>query len=89
MFVFVLSAYDVRSGRAVQAARMLGAAETPHRVYQNVGFPWELRLYDETLQAAQVALAEEAFRSAWEEGQAIPFLQAFDLFLEEFVQSFQ
>ncbi len=34
-----------------------------------------------------MALAEEAFRSAWEEGQAIGFEKAFDLFLEELIQA--
>ncbi len=50
-------------------------------------FPWEMKLHEEMIQSARLALGEEAFRTAWEEGQAMTFDQAFESFLEEFLRS--
>jgi tetratricopeptide (TPR) repeat protein len=87
VFLDILSAYTVLSGDAVQGAKILGAFDSTFEKFKNLGFPWELRLHEEMIHTARLNLSEEAFHCAWETGQAMGFLQAFDSFLEEFIRS--
>ncbi len=87
VFLDILSAYMVRSGSVHQAARILRAVDPTLQRLRNIVFPWEMKLHEEMIQSARLALGEEAFRTAWEEGQAMTFDQAFESFLEEFLRS--
>lgn len=86
-FLAVLSTYALGAGEAAQSARISGAIDAVYQVYKNLQVPWQTRIHVEAQQASRLALGEEAFRSAFAEGQAIPFPQAVSTFLEEFLQS--
>jgi predicted ATPase len=86
IFLDILGSYAARSGNVHQAARILGASETSFPNLINLGFPWEIKLREETIQAVRLALGEEAFRSAWEVDQPLAFNQAFNSILEEFLR---
>jgi predicted ATPase/class 3 adenylate cyclase/tetratricopeptide (TPR) repeat protein len=66
----------VGQGQAVQAARLLGAAEVLHRTKGVQMLPSARPAYRRAVAAARAHLADEVFAAAWAAGQALTLEQA-------------
>lgn len=63
-------------GRSLDAARLLGAAESKRRAISYVRAPMRAPVHAADVQAVREALGEESFEAAWREGEAMTFEQA-------------
>jgi hypothetical protein len=67
---------------SVRAVRMAAAAETLRATIQMTLEAMMRRMYDETVASARAALGEEAFASAWTEGQTMTLEEAMELAMQ-------
>jgi predicted ATPase len=78
LVVFLLgwAALYIHQGKMLQAARIMGAIDKIHQCTKMSLSPRERDEHDAAIIAARLALGEEAFAAAWEEGEAMTLEQA-------------
>ena len=73
----------VAQGKAVEAARLLGAIETPLKGINIDDWIVEHTDHERTLAGARAQLDEATFNAAWAEGHALTIEQAIEYTLED------